>query len=243
MTTPSSTLVLAVIQPEDAPGLLGALAEAGCGATYLAARGGFLNRHAVAVLALAPAERVAAVIAAIRATCSRRTALVTPVAEAEFGYVPEPIEVEIGGAVIFGLPVASVAAWGARGAPATGQKAAADARSSMLMPGAVVTPLPSSQEIEMMTTEPTKLIVAVVPDRVAGKVVAALVERRFGATTVGSTGGFLRRGNTTILTGVPAEQADEAAGLIEATCRSAGEGEPREGGIVFALDVDWRMRI
>ena len=61
--------------------------------------------------------------------------------------------------------------------------------------------------------------------------------------TVGSTGGFLRRGNTTILTGVPAEQADEAASLIEATCRSASEGEPREGGIVFALDVDWRMRI
>ena len=74
----------------------------------------------------------------------------------------------------------------------------------------------------MMTTEPTKLIVAVVPDRVAGKVVAALVERRFGATTVGSTGGFLRRGNTTILTGVPAEQADEAAGLIESTCRAGG---------------------
>ena len=243
MTTPSSMLILAVIQPEDAPGLLGALAEAGCGATSLTARGGFLNRHAVAVLALAPAKRASAVLAAIRSTCSRRTALVTPVAEAEFGYVPEPIEVEIGGAVIFGLPVASVAAWGAQSTPATGQKAGAGARSSMMMPGAVVTPLPSSQEFEMMTTEPTKLIVAVVPDRVAGKVVAALVERRFGATTVGSTGGFLRRGNTTILTGVPAEQADEAAGLIEATCRSASEGEPREGGIVFALDVDWRMRI
>jgi uncharacterized protein YaaQ len=83
-----------------------------------------------------------------------------------------------------------------------------------------------------------------VPDRLAGRVVAALVERRFGATTIGSTGGFLRRGNTTILTGVPAEQAEEAARLIQATCRQEGAGEPAEGGgVTFALPVDWRLRL
>jgi uncharacterized protein YaaQ len=242
MTTLPSTLVLAVVQPEDSSALLGALADAGLGATYLTARGGFLNRHAVAILVLTPAARVPAVIEAIRMTCSRRTALVTPVAEAEFGYVPEPIEVEIGGAVIFGLPAASIAAWGQRGAPAARHLAAAG-QARVLPTGAVAVPTSSPGEVEMQSAEPTKLIVAIVPDRVAGRVVAALVERRFGATTIGSTGGFLRRGNTTILTGVPTEQADAAAQLIETTCRDGGEADPKEGGIVFALDVDWRMRV
>jgi uncharacterized protein YaaQ len=243
MSSPPTTLVLAVIQPEDAAALLDALAQAGCGATYLAARGGFLNRHAVAVLALTPAARVPVVIDAIRRTCSRRTALITPVAEAEFGYIPEPIEVEIGGAVIFGLPVASVAAWGTRGMPAAREPAGAISQTRLVGPGAVAIPTSEPKEAEMLPQEPTKLIVAIVPDRIAGRVVAALVERRFGATTIGSTGGFLRRGNTTILTGVPAEQADEAARLIEATCRAQREAESAEGGIVFALDVDWRMRV
>ena len=95
----------------------------------------------------------------------------------------------------------------------------------------------------MFDTEPTKLLVAIVPDRVASRVVAALVERHLGATTIGSTGGFLRRGNTTILTGVPAAQAEEIARLIETTSRAAREGDGAEGGIAFALNVDWRVRL
>jgi uncharacterized protein YaaQ len=249
MAEPSSTLVLAVVQPEDAEALLGALAERGCGATYLTARGGFLNRHAVAVLALTPKPRIPAVIEAIGATCSRRTALVMPVAEAEFGYVPEPIEVEIGGAVVFGLPVASVAAWGLSGIAAWGlsgiaaQQVAAVGAVRVVGPGTLAVPLSDPKEVEMISHEPTKLIVAIVPDRAASRVVAALVERRFGATTIGSTGGFLRRGNTTILTGVPAEQADEAAGLIESSCRQPGETASADGGVVFALEVDWKLRV
>ena len=95
----------------------------------------------------------------------------------------------------------------------------------------------------MIDSSPAKLIVAIVPDRVAQRVIAALVERRFGATSVGSTGGFLRRGNTTILTGVPADQADEAARLIEATSRASHDTEPQDTGVVFALDVEWRLRV
>ncbi|MCC6628089.1 MAG: cyclic-di-AMP receptor [Chloroflexi bacterium] len=237
----SSRLTVAIIQPEDANGLLTALAAVGCGATYLTARGGFLNRHAVAVLVLADISRETAVIQAIRSTCSTRTVLVTPVAEAEFGYVPEPIEVEIGGAVMFGL-AASSTSWGNAAAPPG--RPGGGVMGSTTVPGAIVTPLESTREGPLMLdTSPAKLIVAIVPDRVAGKVVAALVERRFGATSVGSTGGFLRRGNTTILTGVPADQANQATALIEATCRAAPEVEPREGGVVFALDVDWRLRV
>ena len=95
----------------------------------------------------------------------------------------------------------------------------------------------------MLDTEPTKLVIAIVPDRVATRVVSALVERRFGATRIGSTGGFLRHGNTTILTGVPAEQAEEVASLIATTCHQAGEADADGSGIAFALDVDWRLRL
>jgi uncharacterized protein YaaQ len=110
MTNPANTLILAIVQPEDAPALLTALARDGCGATYLAARGGFLRHHAVALLVFVANDGTPVVLRAIKATCARRTAFVTPVAEAEFGYVPEPIEVEIGGAVVFGLPAGRPAA-------------------------------------------------------------------------------------------------------------------------------------
>ena len=243
MGTPPTTLILAVVQPEDAGALQTALTETGCGATYLTARGGFLNRHAVAVLVLASTIDIPRVIAAVRATCSRRTALVTPVAEAEFGYVPEPMEVEIGGAVIFGLPVAAVTRWGSPERSSGGGRPSSVKDGRSLAPGVIAMTISSDQEAPMFDTEPTKLLVAVVPDRVANRVVAALIERRFGATTVGSTGGFLRRGNTTVLTGVPADQAEEAARLIESTCRQAGEADPAEGGIAFALDVHWRLRL
>lgn len=241
MTSAPTTLILAVVQPEDSSALLDALAGTGCTATYLAARGGFLKRHAVAVLSLVPHARIDAVIDAARATCARRRVLVTPVAEAEFGYIPEPIEVEIGGAVIFALPAAEIARWGAVAAPP--RRAALAGAGRSLAPGIVAASDDLSQEAPMFDSEPTKLLVAVVPDRVAGRVVSALVERRLGATTIGSTGGFLRRGNTTILTGVPADQAEETARLIEATCRAAGEDDAAEGGIAFALDVDWRLRL
>lgn len=241
MTSPPTTLILAVVQPEDSPTLLAALNEAGCGATYLAARGGFLKRHAVAVLTLVPAARIDNVIAAVRATCARRRVLVTPVAEAEFGYIPDPIEVEIGGAVIFALPAAELARWGA---VTTRQRRTVLAGAGRpLAPGVVTASDDLSQEAPMFDSEPTKLLVAIVPDRVASRVVAALVERHLGATTIGSTGGFLRRGNTTILTGVPAAQAEEVARLIETTSRAAREGDGAEGGIAFALNVDWRVRL
>jgi uncharacterized protein YaaQ len=237
-----TTLLLAVIQPEDSAALLGALAEAGFGATYVAARGGFLRHHAVAVLTLAPTSRIAAVIEAARATCARRRVLVTPVAEAEFGYIPEPIEVEVGGAVVFALPAASLARWGVMTRPP--QRHAVLAGSGQTLgPGLIATSANEPQEAPVIDHEPTKLIVAIVPDHAANKVVAALVERQIGATTIGSTGGFLRRGNTTILSGVPAAQAEETARLIESTCRAEGDGHDKGGGIAFALDVDWRMRL
>lgn len=47
-----------------------------------------------------------------------------------------------------------------------------------------------------------KLIVATVQDQDADRVVTGLTEKSYRVTRVGSTGGFLQQGNTTLLVGV-----------------------------------------
>ena len=43
-----------------------------------------------------------------------------------------------------------------------------------------------------------KLIVAIVQDEDAGRLVSALMDKGFGVTKLATTGGFLRAGNTTL---------------------------------------------
>lgn len=65
-----------------------------------------------------------------------------------------------------------------------------------------------------------KLIVAVVQDKDAPKLMDGLVKAGFSATKLASTGGFLREGNSTVLIGI--DEADEGAVLdiIRKTCRA-----------------------
>jgi uncharacterized protein YaaQ len=105
--------------------------------------------------------------------------------------------------------------------------------------------------------EPTKLCVIIVSDSDADRLMQRLVEGGFPATKVASTGGFLRRGNVTIFSGVTDERVDEVMSLVREECHArkefvpvhtlpfAGDGgfsaEPVEvrvgGAIVFVLDV------
>jgi uncharacterized protein YaaQ len=55
-------------------------------------------------------------------------------------------------------------------------------------------------------------------------------------TRIASSGGFLRRGNTTLWVGTEDEKVDDAIGLIRAACASAGAGDQRRG-MAFVLDV------
>jgi uncharacterized protein YaaQ len=61
-----------------------------------------------------------------------------------------------------------------------------------------------------------KLILAIVRDDDAGNVVDALVEHGFRVTRLASTGGFLRAGNTILLSGVEDEQVDALMQIIQA---------------------------
>jgi uncharacterized protein YaaQ len=59
-----------------------------------------------------------------------------------------------------------------------------------------------------------KLIVAIVDDQDADKVMSALSERRIGVTRVSSTGGLLNSGNSTLLIGVDEEIVPQAMKVI-----------------------------
>ena len=65
-----------------------------------------------------------------------------------------------------------------------------------------------------------KLLIAVVQDDDASRLVEALMKNGFGVTKLATTGGFLRSGNTTLLIGVQDEQMPDALGIIEKLCKS-----------------------
>lgn len=108
-----------------------------------------------------------------------------------------------------------------------------------------------------------KLLVVIVSDHDADGLIRAMVERGLAATKIGSTGGFLRRGQSTLLIGVPAVDVDDVINAIRQTCPArselltvgalplAGEipfvTEPVEvrvgGAVVFVLNVERFERV
>ena len=65
-----------------------------------------------------------------------------------------------------------------------------------------------------------KLIVAIVQDEDASRLVSALMKDGFTVTKLATTGGFLRAGNTTLLLGVEDEKIRVAMDIIERVCKS-----------------------
>lgn len=63
-----------------------------------------------------------------------------------------------------------------------------------------------------------KLILAVVEDDDATVLMDALIDNNFSATKLASTGGFLLRGNTTLLIGVADQQVDDVLRIIRRVC-------------------------
>jgi uncharacterized protein YaaQ len=95
-----------------------------------------------------------------------------------------------------------------------------------------------------------KLVIAVVQNDDADNVVDALLDGDFRATRLASTGGFLRRGNTTLLVGADEDQVDQVLGLIRANAHAAGLPADAAPGVtppaaatVFVLDLEEHVRI
>ncbi|MER3421063.1 MAG: hypothetical protein C4290_11310 [Chloroflexota bacterium] len=108
-----------------------------------------------------------------------------------------------------------------------------------------------------------KLLIIIISDTDADGLVRAMVQRGLAATKIGSTGGFLRRGNTTLLVGVPASEVETVITLVGRTCPARTElltlgalpfggetpfiSEPVEvrvgGAVIFVLNVERFERV
>lgn len=65
-----------------------------------------------------------------------------------------------------------------------------------------------------------KLIIAIVQDEDAGRLVSNLMNSGFSVTKLATTGGFLRAGNSTLISGVDDDKLDEAVSIIGKVCKS-----------------------
>jgi uncharacterized protein YaaQ len=81
-----------------------------------------------------------------------------------------------------------------------------------------------------------KLLIAILNDVDAEEVLRALVEQGFRATRIASTGGFLRRGSTTLLIGLESDRVNSAMELIREACGAPAESSQRRA-TVFVVDV------
>lgn len=101
-------LILAVIQDKDSHRLLQTLVENNFRATKLASTGGFLKSGNTTFMIGTEDIRVEKALEIIKENCQHRDQLVAPVSPMggnADSYVPFPIEVEVGGATVFVVPV------------------------------------------------------------------------------------------------------------------------------------------
>lgn len=108
-----------------------------------------------------------------------------------------------------------------------------------------------------MSSPPRKLVIVIAADEDAGRLLDRMVEAGHPATKISSTGGFLRRGNATILSGVDSAAVEDVLAMVRAECQPREEyvpiqalpfpgslppGQPisvRTGGaIVFVVDIE-----
>jgi uncharacterized protein YaaQ len=91
-----------------------------------------------------------------------------------------------------------------------------------------------------------KLVMMIVSDVDADRLIKRLVEHGYPATKVGGTGGFLRRGSATILSGVEDDEVESLVGIVRAECRARSEYVPVQTlpffgeGAVFSDPVEVR---
>ncbi|MBJ6361303.1 cyclic-di-AMP receptor [Paenibacillus sp. GCM10012307] len=101
-------LVIAIVQDKDSNRLSNALIKDGFRATKLASTGGFLKAGNTTFMIGIEDERVSDVMQVIRSNCKVRDQLVTPVTPmggTTDSYIPFPVEVQVGGAAVFVVPV------------------------------------------------------------------------------------------------------------------------------------------
>ncbi|MDX8047513.1 cyclic-di-AMP receptor [Gracilibacillus sp. S3-1-1] len=101
-------LIMAVIQDKDSSRLIDALGEQQFKTTKLSSTGGFLKEGNTTLMIGCEDKYVDEALEIIRDNCSKREQLVSPVSPMggnADSYIPRPINVEVGGATVFVVPV------------------------------------------------------------------------------------------------------------------------------------------
>ena len=101
-------MVVAIMHGDDASDCIDALADRGIPTTRLDSRGGFLQKGNATLLCGVAEHQVDEVFAVLREHSKGRTELLNPVppmVEPGDMFVPYPVEVEVGGAIVFVLDV------------------------------------------------------------------------------------------------------------------------------------------
>jgi uncharacterized protein YaaQ len=100
--------MVAIVHNEDAGALVDAFLEREYRATRLHSSGGFLKQSNATVVLGLEDDKVEDAMAIVRENCTSRTQVVNPmppIMEPGEFFMPYPLEVEVGGATVFVLPV------------------------------------------------------------------------------------------------------------------------------------------
>lgn len=223
-------LLVAVVQSVDADPLIHGLIAQGIRATRIDSVGSFLAQGNVTVLMGVEETQVKQALEVLAATCRTRRSYVStmtpglPDAPHISSGVLVPLEVEVGGAVVFNLPVERFL------------------NLSQTLP-VFSAPTPGDEATTGQGASRMKLVVAILQDDDADRTSDALLGAGYRLTRLKTTGGFFRRGNATLLIGVETERVDAALETIRANCRPAradakpGPTGTQPGATVFVLDV------
>lgn len=219
-------LMFLIIQSEDADVLTRRLNNSGVRVTRLNTMGAFLSRGNVTFLVGAREDEVERVMDVVRKTCHTRKRYMNPLpsgaepAHLAMAAPAYPLEVIIGGATVFIIPVARFARLG-RGASA------------------------GEPETSPSTTggKGMQMVVSIVGADDAEPVTRALIAARYRVTRMNTAGGFFRRGNVTLLIGVEESEVDDVLRVIDTSVRQREQANPVESGMpmygatVFVLDA------
>ena len=86
-----------------------------------------------------------------------------------------------------------------------------------------------------------KLLFVIVRDKDDENVVQRLVENEYRVTRVASTGGFLRRGNATLMVGIEEEKVDAVIDLLKQACCPPDDTQHR--ATIFVVDMPYFEQI
>jgi uncharacterized protein YaaQ len=82
-----------------------------------------------------------------------------------------------------------------------------------------------------------KLLLVIISNHDADLVIKNLIDEEYRVTRIATTGGFMRRGNTTLMIGTEEALIDRAIELIGDSCAEPDQPGHRRA-TVFVLDVD-----